>query len=146
MGHFHTLKGSCHCGNVRYDYDSPVPSADINIRRCDCTFCQKQGAFYTSHPDGRLRVTVKDQGMIRKYRFASLTSETWVCTKCGVFPFFTCDLEGRLYAVLNVNTLDDFQFNRMTVPTLSLGDDPVEKRLARRVRAWIGDVRIEFEN
>jgi len=140
MGYDHQVRGGCHCGNIRLTYHSPVPPPEMPVRRCDCSFCQKQGACYTSHPDGRLEVEVLEPLQVRQYRFGTLTAAAWICTKCGGFPFFSSEIDGRVYAVLNVNTLEDFDYNRMTVPTLSLSEEPVEKRLDRRRRAWIGQV------
>lgn len=145
MTRLHEMPGGCHCGNIRFTYGSPVPPAEVPVRACDCSFCRRQGAYYTSNPGGRLRAVVREGGAVRKYRYATLTSEAWICAKCGCLTFFTCDLDGKLYAAINVNSFDDFQFNRLTVPTLSLSDEPVEKRLARRQRAWIGDVEIELQ-
>lgn len=138
----HDLSGGCHCGNIRLTYSSPLPPAEIPVRRCDCSFCSKQGAFHTSHPQGRLQVQIKDPDRVRRYSFATLTSEAWFCGKCGVYLFMTSDIDSRRYAALNVNVLDDFSFNRLQVPTLSLSEDPVARRLDRRRKAWIGEVTI----
>jgi len=138
----HDITGGCHCGNLRLTYASPVPPAEVAVRSCDCSFCTKQGAYYTSHPQGRLEVRIGDDQRVKRYSFATLTAEAWFCTKCGVYAFMTSSIEGRLYAVLNVNCFDDFKFNRLTVPALSLGNDPVEARLSRRRKAWIAEVLI----
>jgi len=142
----HNIGGSCHCGNVSLTYSSPIPPAEIPVRSCDCSFCSKQGAFYTSHPLGRLQVRIGDIDRVRRYSFATLTAEAWFCNKCGTYLFMTSRIDGRLYAALNVNILDEFGFNRLKVPALSLGEDPVAKRLERRRKAWIADVSITADH
>jgi len=138
----HDITGGCHCGNIQFTYASPVPPAETTVRSCDCSFCSKQGAYYTSHPQGRLEVRLGDRQRVKQYSFATLTAEAWFCTKCGVYVFMTSTIEGQQYAALNVNCFADFKFNRLTVPALSLSNDPVESRLARRKKAWIGQVTI----
>jgi hypothetical protein len=138
----HQINGGCHCGNITLHYHSPLPPAELSIRACDCSFCTKQGAFYTSHPDGRLEITITDRDRVKKYRFATLTADAWFCTRCGTFVLMTTEIDARLYAALNANCLNDLHFNRLTVPTLSLSEDSAEQRLSRRRRAWIGTVSI----
>ena len=58
------VSGGCHCGAVTYRYFSPVAQPDIQIRSCDCTFCTKHGARYTSHPEGRLEVELAMSGSL----------------------------------------------------------------------------------
>jgi len=138
----HDIHGGCHCGNIRLVYSSPIPPAEIPVRSCDCSFCSKQGAYYTTHPQGRLQVRITDPDRVRRYSFATLTAEAWFCGKCGTYLLMTSQIDGRLYAALNVNVLEDFRFDRLKVPSLSLSEDPVDKRLERRRKAWIANVEI----
>jgi hypothetical protein len=136
----HLIAGGCHCGNIELAYASPLPPAELRVRSCDCSFCTKQGAYYTSHPEGRLEVVITDRERFKSYRFATLTADAWFCTRCGTFVLMTSEIENRLFAVLNVNCLNDLHFNRLTVPSLSLSEDSAEQRLSRRQKAWIGSV------
>jgi hypothetical protein len=138
----HLIAGGCHCGNIGLSYHSPLPPAEISIRTCDCSFCTKQGAYYTSHPQGKLSIVVSDRERIKKYRFATLTSDAWFCTRCGTYVLMTAEIDNHLYATLNVNCLNELHFNRLTVPALSLSEDSIEQRLSRRQKAWIGTVSI----
>ncbi len=143
MEEMHEIKGSCHCGNLTYVYRSPIPPAELPVRACDCTFCTKQGACYTSHPEGKLAVRVRDKAKIGTYSFGTRSAVSHLCLQCGTFAFMTSAIEGRVYAVINANTLDAVRFDNKNVPILSLSDEPREKRLERRKKYWIGDFTLE---
>lgn len=138
----HQIEGGCHCGNIKLHYHSPLPPAELPVRSCDCSFCTKQGAYYTSHPQGKLTVIFSDRSRIKNYRFATLTADAWFCTRCGTYVLMTSEIDHHLYAALNVNCLDNMHFNRLTVPALSLSEDSIEQRLTRRQKAWIGTVSL----
>ena len=49
----------------------------------------------------------RPQAQAALYRFGTKTADFHLCQSCGVIPVVTCMLEGRQYAVLNVNAFDD---------------------------------------
>ena len=77
-----TLKGSCHCGAVKFTAD--LPSGLASARRCTCSICRMRGAVaVTSTVDG-FRVT-QGEGKLATYRFNSKTAEHHFCTVCGIY-------------------------------------------------------------
>ena len=68
-----TFHGSCHCGNIAFDLHWPEATDRIPARACQCTFCRKHGAAWTSHPDGQLAVTVRDPSRVERYAFGTHT-------------------------------------------------------------------------
>lgn len=140
-----TVHGGCHCGAVVYCYHSPLALNEIPVRACDCSFCAKHGALYTSHPEGSLEITLLEQGSLTGYRFGSETGEAMFCKTCGVYLFMFCKIEQRQFAALNVNSFTDFDLHDREIPRLQLGDDPVEKRLNRRQKFWIPEVRVTVQ-
>jgi hypothetical protein len=60
-----------------------------------------------------------------------------------VVPIVTCEIASRLYAVVNVNVLENVDPSWLRRAAASFEGENVESRLARRERNWIGDVRIE---
>jgi hypothetical protein len=136
------LHGGCHCGNIAFDLDWQVDADAIPARACDCSFCIKHGGVWTSHPRARLRVTVRDPARVSPYAFGTRTATFHVCTACGATPFVTSDIEGRSYAVVNVNTLDGVQPSQLQRSPATFDGESVAARLARRQRNWIADVRI----
>jgi len=137
-------EGGCHCGNLRYEFRTSRASRDWPVRRCTCSYCVRLGAHYTSGADTSLEVTVADSSALARYGFATRTAEFFRCRKCGVMIFAGCELAGRRYAVLNVNTLDRTSELEFNVVDMDFDGEQVGNRLERRQRNWIPDVNIRF--
>ncbi len=126
------IQGACHCGNIRFDLQWPSSAAEIGARQCGCSFCQKHGGAWTSHPDATLVVKIGDPAGLSKYRFGTETADFYVCSICGIVPFVIGDIDSERYAVVNVNTFcasDDYSIS--TTPSNFDGED-TGKRLERR--------------
>lgn len=135
------LHGQCHCGNIAFVLTwEPDPIA-IPARACDCTFCTKHGAVWTSKPDGTLRVAIDQPSLASRYAFGTHTADFHVCARCGVSPLVTCDIDGATYAVINVNTLDGIDASLLDHRAASFAEETVDTKLARRKANWIGNVR-----
>lgn len=138
-----TIQGSCHCGNMRFELAWPGEATVIPARRCGCTFCQKHGGVWTSNPAGALTVRIARPAQVSRYEFGTATAEFLVCSRCGAVPLVTSQIDGRLFAVVNVNTFDGVEPARITIAPATFDGEEVGDRLARRKRNWIADVRIE---
>ncbi|MGO4326061.1 GFA family protein [Cupriavidus sp. 2TAF22] len=135
--------GSCHCGNISFTLDWKSDAPEIPARRCTCSFCTKHGGVWTSCPEGSLRVIVKDPAAVSGYAFGTETARFHVCTRCGVVPLVSCQIGGRLYAVVSVNALEGVDPALVRHPASTTFDgESTEDRLARRQRNWIADVEI----
>jgi hypothetical protein len=134
------ITGGCHCGNIAFTLDWRPEPQEIPARACGCSFCVKHGGVWTSCPEGALRVRVKDAHLERRYAFGTKTADFHVCRDCGVVPVVTSRIEGRLYAVVNVNTFDNVAPERLRRAPASFDGESEGNRLARRQRHWIGDV------
>jgi len=139
---FRRIEGGCHCGTIRFAFFWPGGDT-IPVRACGCTFCVKHGGVYTSHPKARIEVKVADPAKVERYRFGTGTAEFHICRSCGVVPVVTCDLDGRLYAVVNVNTFEDVDPASFDRAATDFEGETLDNRLARRQRNWIPDVRFE---
>jgi hypothetical protein len=137
------ITGGCHCGNIALQLDWAGDPQEIPARACSCTFCVKHGGVWTSHPASRLSVAIRDASSVSTYAFATRTATFHICKQCGVVPIVTCDIAGRLYAVVNVNVLDNVDPSWLRRAAASFDGENVDSRLARRERNWIGDVRFE---
>ncbi|TFY96156.1 GFA family protein [Ramlibacter humi] len=135
------IHGRCHCGNLRFELDWRPEPAAIPARACDCGFCTRHGGVWTSCPAGALRVTVEDPAQVNRYTFATRTAVFHVCRRCGVVPLVTSSIEGREYAVVNVNSFDGLPPGLVQPAPVSFGNETEAQRLARRARNWIADVR-----
>jgi hypothetical protein len=135
------IQGKCHCGNVSFALDWTPDPGEIPARACGCSFCTRHGGVWTSKPDGSLTVAVADRSQVSAYVFGTRTAEFHVCSRCGVVPVVTSEIDGRLYAVVNVNCFEGDAAARVRVAKSSFDGEEVGDRLARRAKNWIGDVR-----
>lgn len=136
------ILGRCHCGNITFQLDWPADPPTIPARACTCAFCTRHGAAWTSHPQGVLTLREREPQQVSRYAFATRTAAFHLCARCGVVPVATSGIDGRLYAVVNVNTFENVDPARLQLAPVELGDEPEHVRLARRRRAWIGQVSV----
>ena len=137
------IKGSCHCGNATFDLAWNGDPPEIPARACGCSFCRKHGGVWTSQPGARLTVRFRDPAQMSTYAFGTGTATFHVCAQCGVVPLVTSTIDGRLYAVVSVNALENVEPSWLRRSAADFEGEAVESRLARRQRNWIADVRIE---
>jgi hypothetical protein len=135
------IHGSCHCGNVSFELTWEPDPAEIPARACGCTFCVKHGGVWTSNPRGVLAVHVREPQAVSTYTFGTHTALFHVCTRCGVTPLVTSEIEGRIHAVVSVNAFDDVDPALLRRSPASFDGEAEGERLARRRRNWIPDVR-----
>jgi hypothetical protein len=139
---FPSIAGGCHCRNITFQLEWQGDPTAIPARACGCTFCLKHGGVWTSHPGSRLEVTVADASLVSRYSFGTGTADFQVCARCGVVPLVTCEIAGRLHAVVNVNVFEGIDRSILKRAEASFEGEGVESRLARRQRNWIGSVRV----
>ena len=134
------IAGSCHCGNLSFTLDwSPDPT-EIPARACTCTFCSKHGGVWTSYPAGSLHFQVKDPAQVSCYAFGTETADFHICKQCGVVPLVTSAIDGKLYAVVNVNTFENVDRALLRHASSTVEGENTDDRLARRKRNWIANV------
>lgn len=131
------IRGSCHCGNIAFDLGWPSPEFTVPARACTCTFCTKHGAVWTAHRDATLAVRVSDAGAVAAYAFETRTADFLFCVRCGVVAVCTSEIDGRVHAVVNVNTFDDFDVARLDRRPVSFDGEAEADRLQRRAAHWI---------
>ena len=134
--------GKCHCGNIAFTLDWPEDQPEVPARACNCSFCTKHGGVWTSNPRAKLSLVLHRTDLVSKYAFGTETATFHICTRCGTVPIVTSEIADQLYAVVNVNTFDNFGPSRTSRATASFGGEDVESRLARRRKNWIANVRI----
>lgn len=134
------IAGQCHCGNVAFTLDWRPEPTQIPARACTCSFCTSHGGVWTACPAGSLRVTQRDSQRVSRYEFGTKTAQFHVCAICGVVPVVTSLIDGRLYAVVNVNTFRNVPPEMLRGAPVTFDDEAEDARLARRKRGWISDV------
>jgi hypothetical protein len=75
------LKGSCHCGAVRFSLESETP---YPYQRCYCSICRKTagGGGYAINIMGNT-ASFRSKGRTRTYRARRGGAERHFCPKCG---------------------------------------------------------------
>jgi hypothetical protein len=136
------IEGKCHCGNIRYGLDWPGEASEIKVRACGCSFCVKHGGSWTSHRGAGLEAEIRDASLVSRYRFGTQTADFYVCARCGAVAFVTSAIEGRLYAVVNVNTFEGIDPSSLARAAANFDGEGTGERLERRTRNWIPVVRI----
>jgi hypothetical protein len=85
MSTVRTYRGSCHCGAVRFSFQSEEITTGI---RCNCSLCIRRGAVMSSRyypPEAFDEVIGKET--LTVYRWGDLMMNHYFCPRCGVFPF-----------------------------------------------------------
>lgn len=137
------IKGGCHCGNIQFEIEWPADASRIAARQCGCTFCQMRGGTWTSNPAAQLRAVVEDNAQVSLYRFGTRTAEFHICAVCGVVPFVTSEIDGRLFAVVNIATFEGNESRIFEVSGTDFDGEDKSSRLTRRQQNWIGSVSIQ---
>ena len=75
-------------------------------------------------------------------RLRNRTATFYVCSTCGAVPLVTSEIANHLYAVVNVNVLENVNESWLRRAAANFEGEGVESRLARRRRNWIADVQI----
>ena len=135
------LHGSCHCTNITFELDWAPEPAEIPARACGCSFCLKHGGVWTSCPGGALTVRVRDTARRSRYAFGTRTADFHVCATCGAVPVVTSHIDGKVYAVVNINAMDGVDPALLKRAAVSFDGEDERARLARRARGWIPNVR-----
>jgi hypothetical protein len=134
------IDGKCHCGNISFSLTWAPDPAHIPGRECACSFCKKHGAVWTSNPVGSLRILVGDPALVSRYSFGTENASFQVCAHCGIVPVVTSLIDGKLYAVVNVNSFEGVDPSLIRRESTNFDDEDEQTRLARWKRNWISNV------
>jgi len=99
-----TYKGSCHCGNIKYEVDLDLSRG---TSKCNCTFCLKARAWSAFVKPAEFRLK-KSEGLA-SYHAHPQAPLKHHCAKCGVRTHSTGDADymGGPFVAVSVNTLDE---------------------------------------
>jgi hypothetical protein len=137
-----TLRGGCHCGNLKLTLETSLDPVRLPLRACQCSFCRRHGGVTTSDPAGQLVIEVRDPAQLQRYRFALGITDFLICRTCGAYVAATMEAGGRTLGVVNVNAIDEREpFARAPEP-MQYGAETIEDREARREKVWM-PVRVQ---
>ncbi len=78
-------QGSCHCGAVRFSFESEIIKKGI---RCNCSICIRKGAVMSTQiiaPE--MFIIDTEEGALGLYDFGSKTAKHYFCKHCGIYTF-----------------------------------------------------------
>ena len=137
------LRGSCHCGNIRFEFFTGLTDAELPKRECQCSFCLQHGRISTSDPDGEMRVSIAETEKVNKYRFGHETADFYVCRDCGAVPVVTSEVDGSLIGLVDVRMIEGFAWSRADTAKHDFEGEQVDDRLGRRKSYWTGSVSFD---
>lgn len=96
----HLLKGSCHCGAVKFEVNTPVSPAALQ-----CSLCRRKGALMTP-PFTADQLTIKQgEDALTLYQFNTRVAKHFFCKHCGIYPFHQTRKDPKLWRV-NIGCLE----------------------------------------
>ena len=127
--------GGCHCGALRWEFQSGRALAEVSPRACDCDFCARHRAAWVSDAAGELRIRA-DGARLQRYRQGSGQAEFLLCRDCGVLVAVVARAEdGRLLGAANRNAFDAREAFA-TETTVSPQTLAADAKLARWTQLW----------
>jgi hypothetical protein len=108
-----THRGSCHCGQVRFECELDLSE---NSSRCNCSVCTKQRFWKTILKADDFRL-LKGESELTEYLFGSKSIHHMFCRHCGIKTFGRVHLEDLGDSVaINVACLDATPAELASVP------------------------------
>ncbi len=124
------VEGQCHCGNLSFVLEA---TRRLQPRACQCRFCRVHDASCASDPAGRATVTVRDEDLLSRYRFARRTADFFVCRRCGCYLGAVIETPRGLFSTLNLNLADG---ELPTAEPVDYEGESTAERVRRREARW----------
>lgn len=96
-----TYKGSCHCGNVRYEVTTDLSK----VIACNCSLCSRAGYLLSFVPASQFKL-LSGEDSLKDYRFNKHAIAHVFCTNCGVRSFARGKGKDGEMAAINVRCLE----------------------------------------
>ena len=123
------LKGSCHCGTVRFE--ARLVDGLRTARRCTCSMCRMRGAVVVSAALGGVRVTA-GADKLATYQFNTRTAKHHFCMVCGIYTHHQRRSDPRQFGV-NVACLEGMSpFDFPEVPVADGVNHPSDSGVSRQ--------------
>ncbi len=122
-----TYRGSCHCGDVRFEADIDL---EKGAGKCNCSMCAKSRNFGISVKPDAFRLTAGADSLT-DYQFNTKSIHWPFCSRCGVRTHGTGDIAemGGSFVTIRLCALDD-------VPAEALAAIPVRFSNGRNNDWW----------
>lgn len=132
-----TFEGSCHCGALRFFYETSVDPRAWPVRACQCSFCRTHGARWTSDRHGSVGFAFAKNALL-KYAFGLRTVDFLLCRECGVnIAAEVSTSRCKSAAAINVNALTAaLSLGLSEAEIVSFDSESRQERIARRKLQW----------
>ncbi len=140
MKHKTKIQWQCHCWNIKYDFLTNLEIHEIVWRKCQCGLCLKHWANWTSDPNWKLEISIKNEENIKKYNFWYSTADFYFCKGCWVLAFAVSNIKWKDYSVLNLNSTANPRVDPKEFVNTNFDWESSEWRLERRKKNWIWEV------
>ena len=105
------MKGSCHCGQVRFE----VQGSPQEVLSCNCSMCSRKGALLWFVPRSDLQLSTPAEAM-GTYTFNKHVIKHRFCPKCGIHTFGEArDPAGKEMAAVNARCLEGVDLSALKV-------------------------------
>lgn len=132
-----SASGACHCGNLSISIQLSGPAQDIELRACQCSFCQRHGAKTFADPRGKAIISIGLHGVIR-YQFGLHVSDYLICPVCGVYVVAMMpEHEHGLLATINAVGLSISCLQEQPAMPVDYGHETSAVRIKRRRSNWM---------
>jgi hypothetical protein len=115
-----TYRGSCHCGNVKFEADIDLAEGS---GKCNCSICTKARLWSLKVRPEKFRL-LTPESELSNYQFNTKSGNHLFCKTCGVRPFGWSDIPqagGKFYSVM-ATCLDDIDFNELLAAPIKYAD------------------------
>ena len=90
----------------------------------------------------KLTVTFASSSRVSPYAFGTRTATFHVCAQCGIVPLVTSEIENQVYAVVNVNVLENVDPSWLRRAAANFEGEESNRASRGGQRNWIADVRV----
>ena len=103
-------RGGCHCGAVRFEFQSP---SSITVIDCNCSVCAKSGFLHLIVDADDFSLTCGED-VLTSYTFNTQTARHLFCSRCGIKSFYIPRSHPNGYSI-NARCVDRGSYTRMDI-------------------------------
>ena len=102
-----TIKGSCHCGNLRATLTTTKEPQDMWLRACQCDFCRSHNMRSLSDSEGHMEMRVQNETQLNRYHFGLKMVDFLICKNCGNYIGAVQMVDSQLFGIINANLTEN---------------------------------------
>lgn len=106
-----THKGSCHCGNVKFEFEGDISQG----MTCNCSICARKGTILTFVPEEKFKLLAGESAQT-EYLFNRKAIHHLFCKTCGVESFAKAvdPRTGAPTVAINIRCVEGFDSKSVT--------------------------------